>query len=245
MKRLFTFIFKIKNSWLPYVFEFTLLFLAIYLGFLTENYRDAEEKKEMAKSYIEEIINDIRLDQKGQLHVSSDLKRFSDIHLNIVQSLDSVISYGTLNDFYTISHGGGYEDYFSVKTAYTQLMNGGYALITDVSIRDSINSYYGKIEDIEFELDLFWKHVNELGDARMGWFNSFKAYSNTKKHNTKAHTEKLEAFIIPNSEKEINTYFEMSRTVHGFGSHLSHSLVNLYHKGDRLIHFLEEKLKNY
>src|ERR1700737_4759093 len=42
-----------KKKWDEYILEFLMLFLAVFLGFLTENFREHEIEKERAKQYIQ------------------------------------------------------------------------------------------------------------------------------------------------------------------------------------------------
>lgn len=54
--------FSISKNWKKYVFEFIMLFLAVFLGFLAENFREdyveKQHAKELAKSFYEELRND-------------------------------------------------------------------------------------------------------------------------------------------------------------------------------------------
>jgi hypothetical protein len=50
-----------KNFW-HYFFEFLMLFLAVFCGFLAENYREHRVEKEKANQYIESFYEDLKTD---------------------------------------------------------------------------------------------------------------------------------------------------------------------------------------
>lgn len=51
-----------KKKWGEYLLEFTMLFLAVFLGFLVENYREHQIEKERGKQYIESFYEDLKTD---------------------------------------------------------------------------------------------------------------------------------------------------------------------------------------
>src|ERR1043165_7874167 len=51
-----------KKKWSEYVLEFLMLFFAVYLGFLVQNFREHKIEKERAKQYIESFYEDLKAD---------------------------------------------------------------------------------------------------------------------------------------------------------------------------------------
>ena len=51
-----------KKKWGEYLLEFFMLFLAVFLGFLAENYRESLVNKEKEKHYMENLVGDLRAD---------------------------------------------------------------------------------------------------------------------------------------------------------------------------------------
>ena len=51
-----------KKKWGEYLLEFLMLFLAVFLGFLAENFREHQVEKERGKQYIESFYNDLEAD---------------------------------------------------------------------------------------------------------------------------------------------------------------------------------------
>src|ERR1700733_2361563 len=50
-----------KNFW-HYFFEFFMLFLAVFCGFLVENFREGRVEKNRAKEYMKEIVENLKYD---------------------------------------------------------------------------------------------------------------------------------------------------------------------------------------
>jgi hypothetical protein len=48
-----------KKKWTEYLLDFFMLFLAVFLGFVTENFREHAEEKERATQYIRSFYNDL------------------------------------------------------------------------------------------------------------------------------------------------------------------------------------------
>ena len=51
-----------KKSWKSYFWEFLMLFLAVFCGFLAENYRETLVNKEKAQHYIQNMVADLKAD---------------------------------------------------------------------------------------------------------------------------------------------------------------------------------------
>lgn len=51
-----------KKKWKEYVFQFIMLFLAVFLGFLAENLRERGVEREREKEYIESLVTDTNND---------------------------------------------------------------------------------------------------------------------------------------------------------------------------------------
>ena len=51
-----------KKKWGEYLLEFFMLFLAVFLGFLVENYREHQVEKDKAKQYVRSFYDDLKTD---------------------------------------------------------------------------------------------------------------------------------------------------------------------------------------
>lgn len=51
-----------KKKWMEYLFQFLMLFLAVFCGFLAENQREHMIENKREKQFVKSLINDLRLD---------------------------------------------------------------------------------------------------------------------------------------------------------------------------------------
>ncbi|MCH6235724.1 hypothetical protein [Cognataquiflexum rubidum] len=52
----------VKKNWTSYIKEFLMLFLAVFCGFLAENYRDSLSEQQKEKQFIRSYIEDLKVD---------------------------------------------------------------------------------------------------------------------------------------------------------------------------------------
>jgi len=51
-----------RKKWTHYLWEFLMLFLAVFCGFLAENIREHKVEKDREKQYIQSLMNDLKTD---------------------------------------------------------------------------------------------------------------------------------------------------------------------------------------
>lgn len=136
-----------KKNWKAYFWEFLMLFLAVFCGFLAENIREHSVERQREKEYIHSLIADLKSDQevlsKHIVHVKTG-----------ISMMDSMIT--ILNTPSTINNNTG-ELYFFARLAprliplstnnrtFEQLKNSGnFRLIGDINTSNKIMTYYEK-----------------------------------------------------------------------------------------------------
>ena len=75
-----------RKKWTHYFWEFLMLFLAVFCGFLAENQREHMIEHQREKKLVAELVEDLKIDS-GYLHLC--IKKFVPNHSNL---LDSVIT---------------------------------------------------------------------------------------------------------------------------------------------------------
>jgi hypothetical protein len=137
-----------RKKWTHYLWEFLMLFLAVFCGFLAENIREHGVEKHREKQYIRSLIADLKSDQetlaRHMVHVQTGLSR-----------MDSVVS--ILNTPLTIAENTG-NLYYLARIAprlnplsmnnrtFEQLKNSGnFRLVRDMNTSNKIMTYYEKI----------------------------------------------------------------------------------------------------
>jgi hypothetical protein len=136
-----------KKSWKTYAWEFIMLFLAVFCGFLAEYQLEHVIEHQREKQYIQSLVADLKSDQetisKHILHVNTSLSM-----------MDSMIS--ILNNPSQLNNNTG-QLYFFVRLAprlnplstnnrtFEQLKNSGnFRLIRNLEVSNKIMEYYEK-----------------------------------------------------------------------------------------------------
>src|SRR4026209_393434 len=131
------------KKWTHYFWEFLMLFLAVFCGFLAENQREHMVERQREKEYMKSLREDVEVDIKQIGKLEIELNDF-------ISRLDSIA--GDLNQFYDtgpslitykqISRSMGFSDFIYTDRTMQQLKNaGGMRLIRNLRVADSIVEY--------------------------------------------------------------------------------------------------------
>ena len=133
-----------RKKWTHYLWEFLMLFLAVFCGFLAENFREGQVEHHREKEYMRSLVQDLGTDVR---EIDANLE-FGSV---IAEKLDSLVY--VLNekdpdknayDIYRLGSktGGIVEVSFNDRTA-SQLKNAGtMRLIRNADLSDSIQNYW-------------------------------------------------------------------------------------------------------
>jgi len=193
-----------KKNFKEYFLEFLMIFLAVSMGFIAENIREHLSDNEKEHYYIESLIKNLKDD-------TASIKTVIEANLSQLKGLDSLrnVSKDKLADikvqdslfFYTTSF-LLYDNYFkSNDITLVQLRNaGGYRLIKNNKVLDSIAVYEGNLNDMQnqfrfVETDIVKARDNALQIFDMALAKNFKViYPNIR--------------VIVNTDKnKINQYY--------------------------------------
>jgi hypothetical protein len=166
-----------RKKWTHYLWEFLMLFLAVFCGFLAENKREHLVEHQREKQYIRSIINDIE----------SDFRRVTGIfpsNVNMIQGLDSLMkaldtvitpTISQLKVDYSLFYTWGLSPNkveFSDRTI-TQLKSaGGMRLIRSQLVSDHISTYYDIVSVCNEQAGTITTDINTLIEL------SYKIYDN-------------------------------------------------------------------
>lgn len=151
-----------------YLFEFLMLFLAVFCGFLAENYRETLVNKEKEHHYLQNMVLDLKADtadlnfdiyyqELWYNHLDSALKmpieRLSDINAQDTFFYHFLPYYSWMQPF------------IQNDNTITQLRAGGFNLIRNEDVIDSINLVYNFYKWVKFGVDFnivcYWDVVHK------------------------------------------------------------------------------------
>ena len=159
-----------RKKWTHYFWEFLMLFLAVFCGFLAENQREHMVEHQREKKYAESLLKDLNKDTIGLAYGIP----FWDGYIKRIDTLRNEIKK-------TASQRNGqllyrcvikmrYYDNFSYNDrTIEQLKNGGnFRLIRNNTIADSLIDYDAMIQsslrDQEVQSNAIWQNLNFLQD---------------------------------------------------------------------------------
>ena len=137
-----------RKKWTHYFWEFIMLFLAVFCGFLAEYYLEHTIEHNREKQFIESLIRDIEAD-------TAQLSNIKGFRLDRIRSIDSLNNYLAKNTLGTVSLGGiqllrdvrGHVAFYQNSGTLDQLKNaGGLRLIRKKKVVDSIQAYDQQIK---------------------------------------------------------------------------------------------------
>ena len=133
------------HGWKHYIFEFFMLFLAVFCGFLAENYREQMVENRQENQYIQSLIADLKSDQEvlsqHMLEVKLGLSMMDSL-INILNS-PSKIARNTGQLYYLARVAPRLRPLSINNRTFEQLKNSGnFRLIRQLNVSNTIMTYY-------------------------------------------------------------------------------------------------------
>jgi len=165
-----------KKKWKEYLFQFFMLFLAVFCGFLAENQREHYVEKERAKNYARTMIEDLRKDIK-------EVKEMNNECLVILKAFDTIktIVYAGVTDkkvrgsFYYFSRIGSIVPLISWnKATLTQIIqSGSLRYFTNSELVNKISYYYASATQIDGQQETDRRFREKTVEIRNKLLNNF------------------------------------------------------------------------
>ncbi|MCW3109721.1 MAG: hypothetical protein JWQ09_4227, partial [Segetibacter sp.] len=143
-----------EKKWKEYLFQFFMLFLAVFCGFLAEYMLEHRIEKERASTYIKSFYEDLDTDENKLYQVINSLSR----QYQAADSLPSMLKNADLkkpaNSIYfnlrRATRNWPINLYINDRTVVQLRNSGGMRLIENKSISDSIVAYYKEVDYIQY-----------------------------------------------------------------------------------------------
>ncbi|NEU07749.1 hypothetical protein GZH53_05445 [Flavihumibacter sp. R14] len=138
-----------KKNWKSYFWEFMMLFLAVFCGFLAEYQLEHKIESDREEVYIKSMIEDL---QKDTMNLASVIRDFQmlDLKLDTVLKMYPKLSTGYNDTLWrNVEAVGGYPDFIYSDRTMQQLKNSGaMRLIRNKKVTDGIASYDSNVRDL-------------------------------------------------------------------------------------------------
>ena len=145
-----------RKKWTHYFWEFLMLFLAVFCGFLAENYRETIVNKEKAHHYIQNMVADLKADTADVNFAIYYNQLWSD-HLDSAFQIpiDRLRDINTQDSFFYhfFPYYSWMEPFIQNDNTIAQLKAGGFSLMKNEEVIDSINLVYNLYKGLKFGTD--------------------------------------------------------------------------------------------
>jgi hypothetical protein len=223
--------FSVYKSLKDYFFDFFMLFIAVTLGFFSNNLREGIIDRNHEKEYIIRLIRDIEVDT-AEIH---DLVKEKKDQVVGFDTLLRLFEYNNLNPpvdelyLFSFKYLNGYDN-FSVRTVTIDQMKsaGDLNLIGDKAVVDSIIFYYAGISEYDAQGEYNEQLFQRIIEMRLEMFD-FSVYRNPARKLSLRYPERLPELY--------NQILFMGSFIQGDRVWLRNVSAN----GNRLIGFLRKK----
>jgi hypothetical protein len=140
------------HGWKHYIFEFLMLFLAVFCGFLAENFREHQVEKEREEKFIKNLVEDLKQDTIAftkNINYISVLLEKDDSLINLLNS-PNVKKFGSA--LYYTGRLSSRSTPLAINDATIQQLknSGGFRLIQNEAVSKKIMEYYNRIVFINY-----------------------------------------------------------------------------------------------
>jgi len=163
-----------RKKWTHYFWEFLMLFLAVFCGFLAENIREHAVERHREKEYMAALIKDLQGDLNGLSDAASaKMKRIA-----MADSINYLFEKGDFKnssaDMYFLGATLGFRAYFNPNEGTIQQLKnaGGLRLIKKRDVVDSLQRYTNFMQELlklqgleENQLEEYIKTMSNVFDA--------------------------------------------------------------------------------
>jgi len=162
-----------KKNWRSYFWEFLMLFLAVFCGFLAENWREHLIEHKREKEFIGNLVRDLEKDTAALnqfIHGNAQQKDNYDSLWTLLQQPDA-LQHTSLLYYYFIPT-TRYFPFHATKGTIRQLENsGGLRLIRNSAAADSIVMYYNEVESADGQLNAFTRYFDQYHEVAFTVFD--------------------------------------------------------------------------
>ena len=161
-----------QKKWKEYLYQFFMLFLAVFFGFLAEYQLEHVIENQREKKYIKSLIEDLKTDTAK---INSNLKRFDILSAQrdtIMQLFPALVNGFNSTLYRNFPAMKGYPDFIYTDGTIQQLKNsGGLRLIRKLEITDSIMAYDARVKAALINEQYLGRLLEGLYHTEASFFN--------------------------------------------------------------------------
>lgn len=211
-----------KKTWKSYIFEFFMLFFAVFCGTLAEYQLEHKIENDREKQFIKSLVSDIKKDTARYTWVTTAIPKFTNSCMRLTGLLskypatkDSLVQIIALN--YELK--GSYRTINIKDGTISQLRNsGGLRLIKNQKVVDAITRYYSSNEEVERVKNSIYESKDAVRNSSGKIFNYMALPLSVDKipspEELKVVIEKNKNAVLYNSEKNLMNELSNQYSIH-------------------------------
>src|SRR6476660_2106438 len=136
-----------KKKWITYLWEFLMLFLAVFFGFFAENRREHISEANRAKEYAKSLLSDLRddsLELRTAIHETAFLASAWDSSVAIMSRNKSTTDVPGIFYYYSRFASNAFSIDWSRSTVNQLILSGNLRYFEDKKLVNEINNYYAQ-----------------------------------------------------------------------------------------------------
>ena len=220
-----------------------MLFLAVFCGFLAESYRETLVNKEKAHHYIQNMVADLKEDT-ADVNFAIYYQQLWVNHLDsgLQIPIDRLKDLNTQDSFYYhfLPFYSWIQTFIQNDNTITQLKTGGFNLIRNEKVVDSINLVYNLYRDVKFANDYniicYWDIVRKAQELM-----DLPAPSATIEENIPKHILQNEEMFFKYDKPAIHQLYSMINNAKGSLVATIVSEKQYKEKAERLLTYLQKE----
>jgi len=230
-----------KKNWKSYFWEFLMLFLAVFCGFLAEYQLEHKIERERGNQYVESFVEDLKTDTAKFSKTINHYEKLKSQLNNLYECYDSILQNqnptSSLINIIDATH--GFSDLIYTDRTLEQLKNAGGLRLLKKEDADSIIKYDAFLRFVlRTESTSMQVKATEVRNTRNEVFVFSKIIDTTFGLN-KNLPEKLE--VVTSDRKLLNKFFMELLVYRGVSEYMSILVKQLRRKAVRLIDYYNQK----
>jgi hypothetical protein len=165
-----------RKKWTHYFWEFLMLFLAVFCGFLAENQREHMIEHQREKKYIASLVKDLELDIVSLRQAEDIRKKYANYYDSLIYLFKNYNDSSLTDIYFYARHAGRYTNFKYHDGTIQQLKSGGsLRLIRNKNAVDSIIIYDNELVNTVLDQQVF-ESTLKLKTTSDYWGKLFDAY---------------------------------------------------------------------
>lgn len=227
------------HGWKHYFFEFFMLFLAVFCGFLAENFREEMVNKKREHGYMKSLAEDLKQDtaKLTKIIASLDVKLLYRDSLLLELANPGVFN-SSAKAYYFFNQSYHFPDFIYTDRTIQQLKNSGaMLLIENTAVSDSIMDYDSKVKTVY----IAQSQLNTLALTIAS--NKEKLFQNRLLETSSSGFQNAAVPLLSQNKVDVEAFYN---SMHDQGIafvYLKNLDVDLLSNATRLINFINKEYK--